>query len=303
MNSVILMKATFYRNVKDYKFSHKLTNEQKQEILNRILSVLGNEYELLSIDKANDGIIKYLTQNSLISNNSNTFILSKNETSCVEMFNGEHISIISTGKDCFGNANRIADLIQNKICLNYTDELGYVMSNLNNIGAGIKLECDMCLDAICGINKLEQVKQNISMLGYSLVPTNIKSIYKISTKCSLGFSETEVYDNFIKTIKKLQELEIESAKMLDISSHDEIIDNVFRSYAILNSAHIINIEELTKHLIILRTGLNLGFINISLDVINKLQKLVSNKTTMLSKSECVELANNVKTIIKGDKNV
>ena len=32
MNSVIQMRATFFRNVKDYKFSHKLTAEQKQEI-------------------------------------------------------------------------------------------------------------------------------------------------------------------------------------------------------------------------------------------------------------------------------
>ena len=303
MNSVILTKATFFRNVKDYKFSHKLTNDQKQEIINKVLSVLGEDYELLTIDKVSNSVLKYLTENNLINNNGNTFIINKKEAICVELFNGEHISITATGENFFKNANNVAKLIENKISLAYSDDLGYYMSNLNNIGSGIKLECDICLDAICGINKLDQVKQNVAMLGYSLTPTNIKSIYKITTKCSLGFSESEVYENFINTITKLQELEVESAKMLDVSSHDEIIDNVSRSYAILNSAHIINIEELTKHLIILRTGLNLGIVDISLFSINKLQKLVNNKTSLASKAECVELAKIVKDIIKGDKNV
>ena len=303
MNSVILTKATIFRNVKDFKFSHKLNNEQKQEIANKVLFVLGEDYELLTLDKVNDKVLEYLKENNLINNNGSMFVISKKEAICVELFNGEHISIIATGENFFKNAKDVANKIQNNISLAYSDDLGYYMSNLNNIGAGIKLECDICLDAICGINKLDQVKQNVAMLGYALMPTNIKSIYKITTKCSLGFSETEVYENFMNTITKLQELEIESAKMLDISSHDEIIDNVSRSYAILNSAHIMNIEELTKHLIILRTGLNLGFVDISLATINKLQKMVNNKTALVSKAECVELAKTIKNILKGDKNV
>ena len=194
-------------------------------------------------------------------------------------------------------------IFQNKINLSYSDEYGYLMSNLNNVGAGVKLECDMCLDAICGINKLEQVKQNIAMLGYSLNATNVKNCFKISTKCSLGFSETEICENFTKTIAKLNDLEVESVKMLDVTNHDEILDNVNRSLAILNAAYIINIEELTRHLIILRTGLNLGVIEIDINKINKLQKLVINKMNYVTKEECIELSKQVKSILKGENNV
>ena len=141
------------------------------------------------------------------------------------------------------------------------------------------------------------------MLGYTLNATNVKNCFKVATKCSLGFSETEIYENFIKTIAKLNDLEIESVKMLDVTNHDEIIDNVNRSYAILHSAYLINIEELTRHLIILRTGLNLGVINIEIDKINKLQKLVINKINYSTKDECKELAKQVRTILKGEANV
>lgn len=303
MNSVITKKAIFYRNVKDYKFSHKLSVEQKQEIINSLLQVLGENYSLLNVANADATIINYLNKNSLINKNSSTLILSKSDPICIDLFNGEHLSIVATGENCFEKANNLADLIQNKISLSYSDEYGYLMSNLNNVGAGLRLECDMCLDAICGINKLEQVKQNVGLLGYALNATNVKNCFKISTNCTLGFSEQEIYENFNKTIEKLHDLEVESIKMLDITNHDEILDNVNRSYAILNAAHMINIEELTRHIIILRTGLNLGVVDVELKKINELQKLVANKNNFITKEDCKQLATEVKQILKGENNV
>lgn len=303
MNSLILNKAIFYRNIKDYKFSHKLTSDQKQEIVSKLQEVLGADYSLLNISSLDNKVLNYLNENSLINKNTTTILLNKKQPICIDLFNGEHVSIVASGENCFKEANNVADLIQNKISLSYSDEYGYLMSNLINIGAGVKLECDMCLDAICGINKLEQVKQNVAMLGYNLNSTNVKNCFRISTKCSLGFSEEEIYDNFIKTINKLQELEVESVKMLDVTNHDEILDNVNRSLAILNVAHMINIEELTRHLIILRTGLNLGVIEIDINKINQLQKFVINKTNYVTKEDCIKLAEQVRAILKGENNV
>ena len=303
MNSLISTKATFFRNVKDYKFSHKLKLEQKQEIINKLLEILGSDYSLLEISSLDEKVFNYLNENSLINKNTTTIILNKNQSICIDLFNGEHLSIVASGDNSFTEANKLADLIQNKISLSYSDEYGYLMTNLNNVGAGVKLECDICLDAICGINKLEQVKQNVAMLGYSLNATNVQNCFRISTKCSLGFSEQEIYDNFIKTINKLQDLEVESVKMLDITKHDEILDNVNRSLAILNVAHMINVEELTRHIIILRTGLNLGVADIEINKINNLQKLVVNKINYATKEECIELAKKVRAIVKGENNV
>ena len=303
MNSVLLTKVLIFRNIKDYKFSHKLTQDQKQEIINQIAAVLGSDYALLNISGLDSKMLNYLNENSLINKNTTIIFLNKQEPVCIDLFNTEHLSIVATGENAFAKANELLSIIQNKICMAYTDEYGFIGSNLNNIGAAIKLESVICLDAICGINKLEQVKQNIGMLGYILKPTNVKNIFVISTKCSLGFSEAEIYDNFTKTISKLQDLEVESIKMLDVTNHDEILDNVNRSWAILNAAHMINIEELTKSLIILRTGANLGIVDIDAHKLNKLQKIVTNKINFTTKDECKELAKQVKQILKGEKDV
>ena len=79
MNSLIINKVTFYRNIKDYKFSHKLTSEQRQEIVNKLQEVLGSEYSLLNISSLDAKVLNYLNENSLINKTTTTIFLSKND--------------------------------------------------------------------------------------------------------------------------------------------------------------------------------------------------------------------------------
>ena len=126
----------------------------------------------------------------------------------------------------------------------------------------------------------------------------------LSTKCNLGISEKKICEDFENTLRKLQELEIESVKMVDATNHDEMLDKVSRSVAIINSAHMLTYEELYNILVNLRMGLNLGMVNIEFETLNKLQSLVTNKLNdIVSQSEMKELAQKTKEILKGDKNV
>ena len=88
MNSLILNKATFYRNVKDYKFAQKLTPEQKQEIVSKLQEVLGADYSLLNIGKIDSKVLNYLNENSLINKNTTTILLNNNQPICIDLFNG-----------------------------------------------------------------------------------------------------------------------------------------------------------------------------------------------------------------------
>ena len=100
-------------------------------------------------------------------------------------------------------------------------------------------------------------------------------------------------------VSKLQDLEIESAKMYDVANHDELLDDCSRSVAILNSANLMNYSELERHIKNLRLGLNLGLTNITLDKINSLQQLCINRDSeFISKSEMLNLAKKVKEILK-----
>ena len=304
MNNIISTKARVFRNLKDYKFVLKLSNEQKEEISEK-LSKIFSKFSLISLSSADANVIKVLKNNNLISQNTNNVLLSKDENVSVNLFEEEHVTIVATSqgydKTIFSKVKNLADELADKISLSYSDQYGYLMSDISKVGAGIKLDCQICLPSIKELNKIDQIKQNIRQLGYVLKETNSPTIYQLSTICNLGYSEKEIFEEFDKMVQKLQDLEIESAKMLDVTNHDVILDRTMRSLAILNSCYLMTSEELKNLLINLRTGANLGMVNIDTKKLNQLQVLSnSNLSEFVSATETKELAEKVKNILKGE---
>lgn len=304
MNNVIFTKATVLRNVKDYKFVPKLEEDKKGEIVDKLSSALKGKLSSLNLSTADSKVIDYLKVNGLFNSNYQTMFISEKDNLSISLFNEEHISIVATSvgydKTISKKVLDIAKFLANKISFSYNDQYGYLMSNLNYIGTGIKLECVIALPALSKIGKIEQIKRNVRQLGYRLYDNKkIADTYVLSTICNLGFTENEICTEFDKMVSKLQDLEIESAKMYDVSNHDEVVDDCNRSIAILNSANLMNYIELENHIKNLRLGLNLGLINIDLDKINGLQKLSLNKDSeFISKGEMLNLAKNIKEILK-----
>lgn len=308
MNNVLSTSVMIFRNIKDFKFESKLSVENRQQIVEILSSALNGKMSILNTSEADAGVIKHLKNSNLLMPNTQNLFVSKNENTSINLFNGEHISIVSScvgfDRNVISNAIEVIQHLSSKISFAFSDEFGYLMSDLNKIGSGLHLESVIMLSAITKINKIEQVKQNVAKLGYILKETKYPAVYTLSTRCNLGISEKKVCEDFENTLIKLQELEIESVKMVDATNHDEMLDKAARSMAILNSAHLLKYDELYNIIVNLRMGLNLGIINIELKTINQLQKLVTNKLNdIVSQSEMKELALKTKEILKGDKHV
>ena len=84
------------------------------------------------------------------------------------------------------------------------------MSNLSLIGNGLKCHCDFVLTGINKLNKISQVKQNVLKLGYKLTESDEEDVYTLSTRCNLGKTMQEVWNDFDQMVQNLQELENES---------------------------------------------------------------------------------------------
>ena len=308
MNNVISTKVVIFRNVKDYKFEPKLDVNAKQEILEKVGAVVKGKMSTLTLNQADAKVVSILKTNDLIVGNAQNLFVGKDEHLAINMFEGEHLSIVSTC-DGFDNsvvskAVELSQTLSNKIAFSFTDEYGYLMSDINKIGSGVKIQSNIMLSAITTINKIEQVKQNISKLGYSLIETQYPAVYTLATKCNLGISEKKIFEDFENTLTKLQELEQESAKMLDATKHDELLDKVNRSVAILQVANLLTYDELYNLIVNIRMGLNAGLVQMDIKIINKLQKLVTGKlNNLVSQSELKELAEKVKVVLKGEKDV
>ena len=304
MNNIIFTKATVFRNLKDYKFVPKLEEEKKDEIVDKLSSTLKGKLSALNLSVANGKVVENLKNNGLFNSNYQTIFVSEKDNLSISLFNEEHLCIVSTSigydKTTSKKVLELANFLANKVTFSYNDQYGYLMSNLNNIGTGIKLECLIALPALAKIGKIDQIKRNVRQLGYQLKDVkNSVDTFTLSTICNLGFTENEICKEFDKMVCKLQDLEMESAKMCDVSNHDELLDDCSRSVAILNSANLMNYSELERHIKNLRLGLNLGLTNITLDKINSLQQQCINKNSeFISKSEMLNLAKRVKEILK-----
>jgi len=302
MNNVLYSKAIFFRNLKDYKFVPKLTKEKQNEIIEKLSQILPN-FKLVSANTIDEKTVKILNKNSLKISNKSLLLDEKNGV-VVYLFEGEHVEICATSQEAnkaYKKIKEVSDLIANNISLSYADNYGYLMSDVTKIGSGLKLTSEICMPSIVELGKVEQIKQNLKKLGYELIQTNLKYVFELSTMCNLGIKEKDIVDDFEKILNNLQEIELESAKMLDVGSHDEIVDKTVRSLAILKSAYLLTTGELHSLLTNVRTGLNLQIIDVDISKVDKLQTLVCNKNMeFTSQTELKKLAEKVKDVLKGE---
>ena len=96
MNNVLSTRVTVNRNLKDFKFSHKLTPEQKQQVVDLLTNILNGKMSLLNLSQADEKVVKHLLTNDLLLGGTQNLFVSKNANIAINLFTTEHISIVTT---------------------------------------------------------------------------------------------------------------------------------------------------------------------------------------------------------------
>ena len=302
MNNVVSTNITLFRNLKDYKFVPKIEQEKKIEIIEKVSTALKGKYEYINLSKADDKLIESL-QSAHIEYSSQHVFVDKDKKIIISLFEDEHMTIkarvLGFDKSAYKSIQSAMKLLNDKISLAYSDEYGYLMSDISRVGAGLHITSEICLPNLKNINKIEQVKKNISKLRYKLIEVG-GDTFSLQTTCNLGFGESEIMADFEKMLNKICDLEVESAKMLNAERPDEVLDQVVRCVAILSSAHLLSPRELRGHISTLRTAKNLSLTDVTIETINQLQGLATGRSEeFISLEELRDIANKTKEIIKG----
>ncbi len=300
MNSIIQTKISVFRNLKDYKFMPKLEQEKYAEIEQKVDAALSNLTKI-NPNNTNQHTLNFLKQNKLLNSNAKAVYLNK-ENVAVNLFSGEQLCVVAS---CLGFDEKlnqkvaaVVSAMESKLNMAYSDQYGYLMNNIKNLGSGVQVESTISLVGLVEMGKIGQVCQNIKNLGYQIEKLD-GTTYKVSTICSLGLTASETYLEFGKTLTKLAELETESEKMLYSTNTEEITDKVYRALSLLGGAYMLSFDELKTNLNLLRVGSNLGLANIKASQIDALQSLVNSKFDQFTtKQEQLELAEKVKNILK-----
>lgn len=295
-NDVVLSsRVRLARNLKNYPFPSKITQESaetasskvKEAILNAS-SNLSKEFSYIGMNELTDVekvtlLEKHLVSVDLIKNSPKSGILmSKDENLSIMLNEEDHIRIQSILPGMQLNqawelADKIDNIIEEKIEYAFNENYGYLTSCPTNVGTGMRASVMVHLPSLSMIGYINGLLSTVGKLGLAVRGTygegsqSVGNLYQISNQVTLGQSEDDIISNISGVIAQITEQERMARNKILKESGIQFEDKIFRSYGIFTNARLLTSNECMNLLSDIKLGVDLGLINnISQKVISEL---------------------------------
>ncbi len=290
---VISTRIRFARNLKDYPFPCRLGNEKKCKVANIVKeavldghSAISDKFKYIQMseltqEEAVSLVERHLVSPEFISDRQGRGLLLLDDESVSVMINEEdhiRIQVIKQNMDLNGAyelADKIDTLLDEQLNFAFNDKLGYLTQCPTNIGTGMRASLMMHLPALKESGAMGKISASLSKLGLAIRGTYGEgteprgAVYQLSNQVTLGISEQEAINNLRDIANQL--ITQERAARESLYKNINILDNIYRSYGILQYAKLMSNDECMKLLSNLRFGVEMGiFENIDISTINRL---------------------------------
>lgn len=276
---VISSRIKFSRNLKDFKFNLKDRNsiEQLENKIKDNLYLIGYDLKFIKLKDLDDITKQSLVEKNLITqdfafNKSDvgSILINDEENICIMINEEDHlkIQVFSSGLDLENTLN-LAIEIDKKIgnILGYatSKKYGYLTSNPNNCGTGLRASVLVHLPALLETGNINQIFDIVSRFEVNIKRMNNKiradenDMFLITNKKTLGLTENEISESIKIIAQKITEQERRIRKLLAKNSI-ELEDRIYRSYGILTNCRKISLEEANKLLSYVKLGTDLGIL-------------------------------------------
>lgn len=290
---IISTRIRFARNLKEYPFPCRLSDEGKCKVAALVKdavlngnSVLANRFEYIQMseltqEEAVSLVERHLVSPEFISDRQGRGLLLLDDESVSIMINEEdhlRIQVMSQGLDldnAYDIADKIDTLLDEQLNFAFNDKLGYLTQCPTNLGTGMRASLMLHLPALQQSKAMNRIASTLSKLGlvlrgmYGEGSEPKGAIYQLSNQVTLGISEEQAMNNLKDIAMQLvaQEKEARNALVKNI----EAIDAISRSYGLSRYARLISNDECMKLLSNIRLGIAMGIIEkMDLDIINRL---------------------------------
>ena len=297
---VLSSKILLARNLSNLPFPNKLNYIKGRDNGKKIYNVLKNElideeltlYEIWNTkEEFGKGYLeKDLISEELLKNSDKgSFILNKEETISIMINEKDHVRLqcISEGlnlEEAFEKVVSIDDKIEKNVDYAFDETLGYLTTSPENIGTGLKASVIIHLPALTMSEEIKNISKDLRKIGMSikaryLEGTNVYgNLYRITNKISLGLTEEDIIIKLKNTILNIIAEENKFREILLSKCKYELEDKVYRAYAILKYAILLDFKESIDLLSDVRLGAELSLINIDKNKLDKLLILTSNSS-------------------------
>lgn len=280
---IISSRIRLARNLANYSFPNRLGKEKAIEMIEEIENTISSNEELKNeltftymkdvnqIDKVammERHVISPLFINMTI---PTYLILSKDESTSIMINEEDHIRIqsMNTGMNltkALENANKIDDIIEERVTYAFNDKLGYLTACPTNVGTGLRASYMLHVPALESTGQLQFILEAIGKFGLTVRGIHGEgsesqgSVFQISNQITLGLNEQEIIENLTSVTKQIVDQEIVLRDKLLKENRLKFEDAVYRSYGLLSNARILSSKEAMTLLSDMKLGFELGLI-------------------------------------------
>jgi protein arginine kinase len=280
MSTVISTRVRLARNLKDYPFPCKLSQQGKDKVIELVKkaitesnSAIANDFHFIRISDLNPRQAVSLVERRLVSpefiseSEGRALLLSKDESISIMLNEEDHIrlQVIKNGlslEETYAEADRLDTLLDENLSFAFDEKLGYLTQCPTNLGTGMRASVMLHLPALEKSRAISRIAGNLSKLGLTIRGAHGEgtepqgALYQLSNQVTLGISEKAAIENLKNITAQLVAQEEQARQRLCESI--EVQDTISRSLGVLRYAKVIEHGEALKLLSNVRLGIESG---------------------------------------------
>ena len=273
---VISSRIRLARNLRDYNFCSRLSNERKAEVQEKVRQVIEANQVVdngmyLPLDDAHPVDCRFLMERHLISREHQEgegprgVAVGAREMVSIMVNEEDHLrlQVLVSGLQPLEGwriSDKVDDALEASLEYAFSPELGYLTACPTNVGTGMRVSVMLHLPALHLTRKIDQIfsavaKLNLAVRGLHGEGTEAQGhFYQISNQTTLGKSEERIVKDVSDVIPEIVKWELKAREALLQSRRRNIEDKVWRAWGILNNSRVIDSNEAMTLLSDLRMG-------------------------------------------------
>lgn len=284
--NIICSKVRLARNLSEYVFPSRLSNEDGKEMLARLHEELqdlgdadGRDYESAYLDELSELDRRALRERQILSPS----ILERNAPMSILITREEDISLVLNGLDhiriqvwspglrlneSLKIADQLDDYVNARFSYAFDEKYGYLTTFPTNVGTGLRATAIVHLPTLSMGKKFPAMLNDMGRIGVSIRGVygegreNYGALYEISNQKTMGRTEKELTDLVAKVAVQLDDQERQIREMGLASHRLELEDEVFKSYGVLKYARRLSMKDAMTFLSQIMSGISDGLIKL-----------------------------------------
>ena len=262
------------RNLKGIPFPNAMTDQQRQEVNDRVREALaGAELSCVDLSKTPEIELISMVERHLISPEfakepkGRGLLVSDDEAVSIMLCEEDHvrIQVMRSGlalNEAFDYADKIDTLLSESLDFAFDEKLGYLTACPTNLGTGMRASVMMHLPVMEQSGILGGLADNIAKLGltirgmYGEGSESKAGFYQISNRETLGQSERGILQKLSGIIGQVADIERHCRKKA--LALPQVADAVWRALGLLRSVRMLSGEEFARLYSTLRMGVSSG---------------------------------------------